>query len=52
MSTLSTTNLKNPSASGNNIVLAASGTGQTIIGSATYMARGLGGDALPVTETL
>ncbi len=43
---------KVPGKLGNNIVLAASGTGQTIIGSATYMARGLGGDALPVTETL
>ncbi len=43
---------KVPGKLGNNVVLAASGTGQTIIGSATYMARGLGGDALPVTETL
>ena len=44
--------VKIPGKVGNNIVVAASGTGQTIIGSATYMARGLGGDALPVTETL
>ncbi len=43
---------KVPGKLGNNVVLAASGTGQTIVGSATYMARGLGGDALPVTETL
>jgi len=43
---------KVPGKLGNNVVVAASGTGQTIIGSATYMARGLGGDALPVTDTL
>ncbi len=43
---------KVPGKMGNGIVVAASGTNQTIIGSATYMARGLGGDALPVTDTL
>jgi hypothetical protein len=43
---------KIPGKLGNNVVLAASGTGQTIIGSATYMARGLGMDALPVTDNL
>jgi|GEM_PF-3627808 len=41
-----------PGKIGNNIVLAASGTGQTIENSNTYMSRGLGGDALPVTDTL
>jgi len=43
---------KVPGKIGNNIVVAASGTGQTIIGSATYLARGLGGDATPITDTL
>ncbi len=43
---------KVPGKLGNNVIVAANGTNQTIIGTATYMARGLGGDALPVTETL
>lgn len=43
---------KVPGKLGNNIILAASGTGQTIENTNTYMSRGLGGDALPVTETL
>ncbi len=43
---------KIPGKIGNNIVVAASGTGQTIVGSATYLARGLGMDAAPITDTL
>lgn len=36
----------------NGIVVAASGTGQTVENSNTYISRGLGMDALPVTDTL
>ena len=43
---------KIPGKIGNNIVLAASGTGQSIENSNTYMSRGRGGDAAPVTDTL
>lgn len=43
---------KIPGKIGNNIVLAASGTGQSIENTNTYMSRGRGGDAAPVTDTL
>ncbi len=43
---------KVPGKIGNNIVVAASGTGQTIENSNTYLSRGLGGDAAPVMDTL
>lgn len=43
---------KIPGKIGNNIVVAASGTGQSIENSNTYFSRGLGGDAAPVTDTL
>lgn len=43
---------KIPGKIGNNVVVAASGTGQTIENSNTYLSRGLGGDAAPVTETV
>jgi len=36
----------------NGIVVAASGTGQTIENSNTYMSRGLGMDAAPTTDTI
>lgn len=43
---------KLPGKWGNNVVIAASGTGQTIENSATYFSRGLGMDAAPVTDLL
>jgi hypothetical protein len=43
---------KIPGKIGNNIVVAASGTGQSIENSNTYFSRGLGGDAAPVMDTL
>ena len=43
---------KVPGKIGNNIVVAASGTGQSIENSNTYFSRGLGGDAAPITDTL
>lgn len=43
---------KVPGKWGNGIVVAASGTGQTIENSNTYMSRGLGWDAAPVTSNL
>ncbi len=43
---------KVPGKLGNNVVVAASGTGQTIENSNTYLSRGLGGDAAPVTSNL
>jgi len=43
---------KVPGKIGNNVVIAASGTGQSIENSNTYFSRGLGGDAAPVTDTL
>lgn len=43
---------KIPGKLGNNIVVAASGTGQSIENSNTYLSRGLGGDAAPTTDTL
>lgn len=43
---------KIPGKWGNGIVIAASGTGQTLENSATYMSRGLGMDAAPSHETI
>ncbi len=43
---------KVPGKIGNNIVLAASGTNQSIENTNTYMSRGLGGDAAPITDNL
>ncbi len=43
---------KVPGKIGNNIVLAASGTNQSIENTNTYMSRGLGGDAAPVTDNV
>jgi len=43
---------KVPGKLGNNVVVAASGTGQTIENSNTYLSRGLGGDAAPVMDTI
>ncbi len=44
--------VKVPGKIGNNIVVAASGTGQTIENTNTYFSRGLGGDAAPVTDNI
>ena len=43
---------KLPGKWGNNVVVALSGTGQTIENTNTYFSRGLGMDAAPVTDTL
>lgn len=43
---------KIPGKWGNGIVIAASGTGQTIENGNTYFSRGLGMDAAPITDTL
>ncbi len=43
---------KFPGKVGNNVVVAASGTGQTIENSNTYFSRGLGMDAAPLTDTI
>ncbi len=43
---------KIPGKWGNGIVVAASGTGQSIENSNTYMSRGLGMDSAPITQTV